>query len=144
MTDSFPPSVPPGWYYAEGDPPGTQRYWDGTSWLGGPQAATSAGMGQQGYVGQAFGAARYTESSQAAMALGLGIAGLLCCGLASPVAWYMAQVELTAIKAGRRDPAQKGLATAALVVGILGCLVILGFIMLVVLGVLSTASMGQS
>lgn len=20
---------PAGWYYAEGDPPGTQRYWDG-------------------------------------------------------------------------------------------------------------------
>ncbi len=28
---------PPGWYYAQGDPPGTQRYWDGTQWQGGPQ-----------------------------------------------------------------------------------------------------------
>ena len=28
---------PAGWYYAEGDPPGTQRYWDGTQWQGGPQ-----------------------------------------------------------------------------------------------------------
>ena len=27
-----------GWYYAEGDPPGTQRYWDGSAWQGGPQA----------------------------------------------------------------------------------------------------------
>ena len=27
----------PGWYYAEGDPPGTQRYWDGNLWVGGPQ-----------------------------------------------------------------------------------------------------------
>lgn len=28
---------PPGWYYAQGDPPGTQRYWDGSQWVGGPQ-----------------------------------------------------------------------------------------------------------
>jgi uncharacterized RDD family membrane protein YckC len=28
---------PPGWYYAQGDPPGTQRYWDGAQWVGGPQ-----------------------------------------------------------------------------------------------------------
>ena len=36
----------PGWYAAEGDPPGTQRYWDGTQWVGGPvpgAAASSAG-----------------------------------------------------------------------------------------------------
>jgi len=25
-----------GWYRAEGDPPGTQRYWDGTQWVGDP------------------------------------------------------------------------------------------------------------
>lgn len=25
-----------GWYRAEGDPPGTQRYWDGTRWVGDP------------------------------------------------------------------------------------------------------------
>ena len=24
----------PGWYHADGDPVGTQRYWDGTQWLG--------------------------------------------------------------------------------------------------------------
>ncbi len=42
MTDQ-PPSQPAGWYYAEGDPPGTQRYWDGTQWQGGPQAVPAAG-----------------------------------------------------------------------------------------------------
>ena len=31
-----PPPTPPGWYYAQGDPPGTQRYWDGGAWQGGP------------------------------------------------------------------------------------------------------------
>jgi hypothetical protein len=30
-------SAPPGWYYAPGDPIGTQRYWDGRQWVGGPQ-----------------------------------------------------------------------------------------------------------
>lgn len=28
---------PAGWYYAQGDPPGTHRYWDGSSWQGEPQ-----------------------------------------------------------------------------------------------------------
>ncbi|MFT7598849.1 MAG: hypothetical protein ACI8TP_001773 [Acidimicrobiales bacterium] len=38
MSDQSP--LPPaGWLYAEGDPPGTQRYLDGSAWQGGPQAA---------------------------------------------------------------------------------------------------------
>ena len=32
----------PGWYHADGDPPGTQRYWDGMTWQGDPQPV---GMG---------------------------------------------------------------------------------------------------
>ena len=28
---------PAGWYYAQGDPPDTQRYWDGSAWQGDPQ-----------------------------------------------------------------------------------------------------------
>ena len=30
---------PAGWYSAEGDPEGTTRYWDGSSWQGEPQQA---------------------------------------------------------------------------------------------------------
>ncbi len=50
MTDQN--ATPPGWYYAEGDPPGTQRYWDGTQWQGGPQpiSAQSAPAGYGGSV----------------------------------------------------------------------------------------------
>jgi len=36
--------MPAGWYQADGDPAGTQRYWNGTTWQGGPQA-TAAGAG---------------------------------------------------------------------------------------------------
>ena len=32
-----------GWYYAQGDPPGTQRYWDGTQWVGDLQYVDQAG-----------------------------------------------------------------------------------------------------
>ncbi|NNF53284.1 MAG: RDD family protein [Acidimicrobiales bacterium] len=44
-------ATPPGWYYAAGDPPGTQRYWDGATWQGGPQPVAAAGAG----VGSAVG-----------------------------------------------------------------------------------------
>lgn len=36
MSES-PLAPPPGWYPAQGDPPGTQRYWNGSTWEGEPQ-----------------------------------------------------------------------------------------------------------
>lgn len=30
-------SATPGWYHAQGDPEGTERYWDGSSWTEGPR-----------------------------------------------------------------------------------------------------------
>ncbi len=56
MTDSSA-TQPPGWYYAQGDPPGTQRYWDGSQWVGSPQAAQGAGAGDQASYGQIGGPA---------------------------------------------------------------------------------------
>lgn len=50
MSDA-PQTQPPGWYYAQGDPPGTQRYWDGQKWEGGPQPVP--GVGGQDVVGGA-------------------------------------------------------------------------------------------
>jgi uncharacterized RDD family membrane protein YckC len=41
MSDNAP-QQPPGWYPAQGDPPGTQRYWDGQSWIGAPQPVPGA------------------------------------------------------------------------------------------------------
>lgn len=40
------PQPPPGWYPAPGDPAGTQRYWDGAAWQGGPQPIGGAPGGQ--------------------------------------------------------------------------------------------------
>jgi len=44
MSDNNP-SRAAGWYQAEGDPPGTQRYWDGSAWQGGPQVAPESSLG---------------------------------------------------------------------------------------------------
>lgn len=41
MSDT-PKTQPPGWYYAQGDPPGTQRYWDGAQWEGEPKPVPGA------------------------------------------------------------------------------------------------------
>ena len=30
-------SATPGWYHAQGDPPGTERFWDGSAWTEGPR-----------------------------------------------------------------------------------------------------------
>lgn len=42
-------SQPAGWYYAQGDPPGTQRYWDGSQWQGEPKV-TQDSIQQAGAV----------------------------------------------------------------------------------------------
>lgn len=35
-------TAPTGWYYADGDPPDTERYWNGTSWEGEPVSVYGA------------------------------------------------------------------------------------------------------
>ena len=53
MSDSS--QMQPGWYYAQGDDPGTQRYWDGTQWVGGPQPVGQAQDAVGGYGGSSVG-----------------------------------------------------------------------------------------
>ncbi|MDA3040266.1 MAG: RDD family protein [Actinomycetota bacterium] len=57
MSDT-PGQPAPGWYYAQGDPANTQRYWDGSSWQGGPQpiAAPGGGNPTQNPIGYGVGA----------------------------------------------------------------------------------------
>ena len=46
-------SQPAGWYPAQGDPPGTVRWWDGEKWVGGPQV--QGAQQQAGYVAPGAG-----------------------------------------------------------------------------------------
>lgn len=63
-------------------------------------------------------ASAYPETSQATTALILSILGVLCCGILAVVGLIMANNEKQAIAAGRRDPANQGMAQAAFVIGI--------------------------
>ncbi len=136
MSDQYG-NTEPGWYYAEGDPPGTQRFWDGSQWVGGPQAGGVGGPGPlHPYTGGQFqGAAGRYETSQAVTALVLSILGFFCCGFPGTIAWYLAQQETSAIDVGRRDPGQRGTATAAKIIGIIATLIWGGLYLLWFVGV---------
>ncbi len=54
MSDT-PGQPAPGWYYAQGDPANTQRYWDGSSWQGGPQPIATPGNPMQNPIGYGVG-----------------------------------------------------------------------------------------
>jgi uncharacterized membrane protein YjgN (DUF898 family) len=61
-----------------------------------------------------------SSSNQAITALVLGILGIICCGLLAPIAWYLGNQELLAIREGRSPAAGEGLAKAAKILGIIG------------------------
>lgn len=109
----------PGWYHAEGDPPGTERYWDGAMWTDGPRPVGGFPAAPPTPPPMATGGAysgMYNEASQSTLALVLSIAGLICC-ITAPIGAYIGYREKEAIDAGRRDPANRGKAVAALVIG---------------------------
>jgi len=60
----------PGWHYAQGDPPGTQRYWDGDRWIGDPVPipgqgpAGGYGGAPGGYQGGGYQGAGYPGQSR--------------------------------------------------------------------------------
>lgn len=62
-------------------------------------------------------AGMYNEASQATTALVLSILGFFCC-ITAPIGAYLGYREKEAIDAGRRDPANRGKAVAALVIGL--------------------------
>jgi len=139
---------PPGWYYAQGDPPGTQRYWDGELWIGEPQMTAAplgpppppGGYAAGGYPGGGYHA--YPESSQATTALVLSILSFFICSIAAPITWGMASREIRAIDAGRRDPKNRGTAMAAKVISIIMTLLLIAGIALIVL-VVSLEALNQ-
>ena len=123
MSDQYG-NTEPGWYYAEGDPPGTQRFWDGAQWQGGPQVvgSTAANPANPYTGGQIQALGGQYEGSQSVTALVLAILGFFCCGIPGTIGWYLAHQETQAIDLGRRNPAQRGTATAAKVIGIIATL----------------------
>lgn len=76
-----------------------------------------------------------SASTQAITSLILGIVGIFCCNLLGPVAWYLGNQELKAIREGRAPIAGEGLAKAGMILGIIGTI-------LMVLGILWIFFMG--
>jgi hypothetical protein len=63
-------------------------------------------------------------SSRATTALVLGILGFVCCQLCAPFAWYTGSQELKAIKSGQSPAAGQGFATAGMVLGVIGSILL--------------------
>lgn len=74
----------------------------------------------QGYQApyQSYGYA-YSRQSQAGMALGLSIVGFFCCGILSVVGMIMGRQEVKAIDQGLANPANRGTAQAAFIIGLI-------------------------
>lgn len=74
-------------------------------------------------------------SSQAVTALVLGIVGILCCSVCAPIAWYMGNQEIKAIREGRSSVVGEGMAKAGQILGIIGTiLMVLGILWIVFWG----------
>ena len=70
-----------------------------------------------------------SASREAVTAMVLGILGIVCCGFVAPVAWYLGQNELRAIREGRASAAGEGMAMAGRILGMIGTgLLILGLV----------------
>ena len=78
-------------------------------------------------------AAMYPEPSQAVLALVLGIIGIVAFQLVAPFAWALGNREIQGIDQGRRNPANRGMAVAGKVTGIIGTVILaLGVLVLIV------------
>jgi hypothetical protein len=90
-----------------------------------PPASGPAAYGSPpGYQPYAASGSTYPNSTVAGWALGLSIAGLIlsCCGgiLLSIPGTIMGWTQMKAVDRGERDPASRGTAKAAFIVGIIG------------------------
>lgn len=79
----------------------------------------------------------YPEQSSAVVALVLGVLGVVGLYVLGPFAWWLGVKERRAIENGRRDPANRGLAIAGQVLGVVATVGLL--IVPVLLLILATA-----
>jgi hypothetical protein len=61
-----------------------------------------------------------STSTQAITSLVLGVLSLFCCPLLAPIAWYLGNQELKAIREGRSPATGEGIAKAGMILGIIG------------------------
>lgn len=80
-----------------------------------PPASNMPATGAPGQGLGAFGGG-FTEESQATTSLVLSIVGVFCCGLPAVIGAYMGWSEKQGIDEGRRDPSNRGMAIASLVI----------------------------
>ncbi len=126
MSDS---PQPPGWYYAQGDPPDTQRYWDGSQWQGGPQPVPAAGQAGPGMVGGGGGTA----------AMGLADSGKrVVARLIDFVIWVIIWMIIAAVVGGGSANIGTGFSGRGFIAGIVATLAVIG------LEFFLTSSKGQS
>lgn len=142
MPPSSPPPPPPASVPVapdHGGGPQPDSPQPGVQQPGFPQPAAgpppiSAPLGYQPYGAVAGG---YTKSSMAGWALGLSIAGLVLCWCFGVVlsipGTIMGWTQMKAVDRGERDPASRGTAKAAFIVGIIGVALNAALLLFVVL-----------
>ena len=93
------------------------------------------------------GAAAKPDNKSALWALILGIVGIVCCQIAAPFAWYMGGKEVKAIDAGLSAKENRGMALAGKILGIIGTVLMLLWLIWIVffggMAVLSGMSQGM-
>ena len=122
-----------------GQPPGNEQAY-GQQYGQPPGSQYGQQSGAPPYGQPAYGSApypgemaMYPEPSQAVLGLVLGIIGLVAFPLIAPFAWVVSNREIEGIDAGRRPPANRGMAVAGKVTGIIGTVLLaLGVLILIV------------
>jgi hypothetical protein len=74
------------------------------------------------------------SKGNATTALILGIVSVVCCNLLGPVAWYLGNKELKAIRLGAAPPMGEGSAKAGMILGIIGTVLLGLFLIWMFLG----------
>ncbi len=98
-------------------------------------------MGMPNYGGPVMPPPPTQAKGNATTVLVLGIISLVCCQLAGPVAWFLGNKELTAIRAGISPASGEGTAKAGMIMGMIATvLFILGIIAVVFFGGLGVLS----
>ncbi len=68
-------------------------------------------------------------TGKAIVILVLGIFGIVCCPVTAPIAWVLGQSELAAVRRGAAPAANEALAQIGMVLGILGTVLFVFFLL---------------